>query len=49
VEDGGSSNGHGKARRTKSQVLADEAIADENEKKRELDPKEIQILSSLDR
>ncbi|KAF6754202.1 rab-GTPase-TBC domain-containing protein, partial [Ephemerocybe angulata] len=32
-----------------SQVLADAAVADENEKKRELDPKEIQILSSLDR
>lgn len=46
----GASPGFGKAtRRTKSQVLADAAVADENEKKRELDPKEIQILSSLDR
>lgn len=48
MEDGASASGQ-KARKTKSQVLADEAVADENEKKRELDPKEIQILSSLDR
>jgi len=36
-------------RRTKSQLLADQAIADENEKKRDLDPKELQVLGSVDR
>ncbi|KAG2022653.1 hypothetical protein CC2G_000387 [Coprinopsis cinerea AmutBmut pab1-1] len=43
------SNGHQPPHRTKSQVLADEAIADENEKKRELEPEEIRVLQSVDR
>jgi hypothetical protein len=49
VEDANSSGSHSRPQRTKSQMLADAAVADENEKKRELDPKEIQVLGSLDR
>lgn len=35
--------------RTKSQVLADDAIADADEKKRDLHPRELELLSNLDR
>lgn len=35
--------------RTQSQLLADDAIADDNEKRRELLPEEVKLLSSVDR